>query len=283
MIKFSHSIFALPFALVSGLVAWRSGAVEIGLLDVMLLLVCMVSARSAAMGFNRIVDRSIDARNPRTSSRELPQGVISARAAIGFTAASALVFMLAAAAINPLCGFLSLPVLGLLLGYSLTKRYTSAAHLVLGACLGTAPVGVWFALTGSFSWTPILLGIGVMLWTAGFDIYYSCQDEEFDRANGLLSIPARFGRMWAIRSVRVMHALALLAFLFFGVLSGMGPVFYLGMIAIATILFSEAWILRGGDLARINIAFFNLNGYVSVLFAFSVILDIAVRPLLLRS
>jgi 4-hydroxybenzoate polyprenyltransferase len=274
MIKFSHSVFALPFAFVSGLIAWSRVGVSLTPIDVVLLLVCMVSARTAAMGFNRVADREIDAVNPRTRNREIPAGKISLHEARLFTLLACATFVAASFAVNTLCGVLSIPLLALLLGYSLTKRYTSAAHFVLGLCLGMAPIGVWFALTGSFAWPPILLGLGVTLWTAGFDIYYSCQDEGFDRETGLRSIPARLGAMESIRLVRLVHALASIAFIVFGVLAGMGPVFFAGLAGVIGILVYEAWLLRTGDLARIDLAFFNLNGYVSILFAAATLVDV---------
>lgn len=277
MIKFSHSVFALPFALVSGLIAYFTQRVTITWIDVVLLLVCMVTARTAAMGFNRLADRDIDAINPRTRGREIPSGKISPAEARLFTAIACIGFVAASFAVNTLCGLLSVPLLGLLLGYSLTKRYTAAAHFVLGLCLGMAPVGVWFALTGAFAWPPIALCLGVTLWTAGFDIYYSCQDEEFDRSARLKSVPALIGAMPAIRLVRAVHGLAAILFVAFGLLAGMGPAFFVGLALVIAILVYEAWILRAGDLARIDLAFFNLNGYVSILFAASTVVDLLLR------
>jgi len=279
MVKFSHSIFALPFAFVSGLVASQLESVVFTWVDAVLLVICMVSARTAAMGFNRVSDRHIDALNPRTSNRELPAGDVSLGEARLFTTIAGLVFIAASFALNQLCGLLSFPVLALLFGYSFTKRFTYLSHFVLGLCLGTAPIAVWFALTGSFSWTPIVLCAAITLWTAGFDIYYSCQDEEFDRKRGLRSIPARLGAMGAIRFVRPVHAASAILFALFGALAGMGIVFFAGAAAVAVILAYEAWILRRGDLSRINLAFFSLNGYVSMVFALTSALDV----LLLRN
>lgn len=277
MIKFSHSVFALPFAFVAGLIAWSRVGISLTPVDIVLLLVCMVSARTAAMGFNRVADRDIDAVNPRTRNREIPAGKISLREARAFTVLASVTFVAASFAVNTLCGILSIPLLALLLGYSLTKRYTAAAHFVLGLCLGAAPIGVWFALTGSFAWPPILLGLGVTLWTAGFDIYYSCQDETFDRTSGLRSIPAQLGAMRSIRLVRLVHGLASVGFIAFGVLAAMGPAFFIGLAGVVGILVYEAWILRTGDLSRIDLAFFNLNGYVSILFAAATLVDILIR------
>ena len=277
MIKFSHSVFALPFALVSGLTAWATQPVTITPVDILLLLICMVSARTAAMGFNRLADRDIDAVNPRTRNREIPTGAVSVKEARLFTTIAFVVFVAASFGVNTLCGILAIPLLALLLGYSLTKRFTPAAHFILGLCLGAAPVGVWFALTGAFAWAPILLCVGVALWTAGFDIYYSCQDEAFYRANKLQSIPAKLGAMAAIRLVRLVHAAAVICFVMFGVVAGVGPLFYVGIAGVAAILVWEAWLLRRGDLTKIDLTFFNLNGYVSLLFAATVLVDVAIR------
>lgn len=277
MIKFSHSVFALPFAVVSGIVVVTSHNITLTWLDALLLLVCMVSARTAAMGFNRIVDRKIDGENPRTQNRELPSGKIGAREAWMFTGTATVVFIAASFGINTLCGILAFPLLALLYGYSLVKRYTWGVHFVLGACLGAAPIGVWFALTGSFDWAPILLGLGVTLWTAGFDIYYSLQDEEFDRTQGLKSVPARFGARRSIVIVRFIHLLAVAAYLGFGFVAGMSIPFWIGLAGIASILAYEAWLLRNGDLSKIDLAFFNLNGYVSLLFAAAVAVDVWIR------
>lgn len=273
MIKFSHSIFALPFAASSAIVAYTTQPITLRALDIVLLAVCMVSARTAAMGFNRLADRAIDARNPRTRNREIPAGAVSVREARIFTALAAAVFVAASFGVNTLCGTLSVPLLALLLGYSLSKRYTVAAHFILGLCLGAAPLGVWFALTGVFHPAPLVLCLAVTLWTAGFDIYYSCQDEAFDRENGLHSIPARLGAMRSIRLVRWIHLVAALAFAYFGVAAGLGIPFAVGCVAVVGILGYEAWLLRRGDLSRIDLAFFNLNGYVSIVFAASVLID----------
>ncbi len=274
MIKFSHSVFALPFAAVSAIVVVTTGQVTLTWVDILLLLVCMVSARTAAMGFNRIVDREIDAENPRTKHRELPTGKIPVREAWLFTGVATVVFITASFGINTLCGILAFPLLALLYGYSLTKRYTWAAHFVLGACLGAAPIGVWFALTGSFHWAPVLLGLGVTLWTAGFDIYYSLQDEEFDRVKGLQSVPARFGKNRSLWIVRIVHTMAVAAYAGFGIAADLDFPFWLGLAAVTGILLYEAWLLRKGDLSKIDLAFFNLNGYVSILFALAVIADV---------
>ncbi len=274
MIKFSHSIFALPFALVSLMIVTQRHAIDLTMVDILLLLVSMVSARTAAMGFNRIIDRHVDSRNPRTAARELPSGQVGITEARIFTVTASAVFIGAAFGINTLCGVLSVPLLALLLGYSLTKRFTWASHFVLGLCLGAAPIGVWFALTGTFAWAPLLLGAGVTFWTAGFDVYYSLQDETFDREHGLRSIPARFGSARSILLVRGIHLIATGAFVGFGIAAGLGLLFWIGLLLVIAILVYEAWLLRNGDLTKIDLAFFNLNGYVSILFAIATALDI---------
>ncbi len=191
MIRFSHSVFALPFALTSAVLAAREGGVEAR--QVLWIVVAMVAARSAAMGFNRLVDQSIDARNPRTAGRELPRGVLSRGEAWAFVAISTAVFVLAAARLNPLCLALSPVALLIVFGYSYTKRFTAASQIVLGLSLAVAPVGAWLAIRGRFEAVPLVLGAAVVLWVAGFDTIYACQDAEFDRREGLHSIPARLG------------------------------------------------------------------------------------------
>lgn len=277
MIKIAHSIFALPFAAVAVMIALHREIASISPLDVVLLIVCMVSARTAAMGFNRIVDRDIDAENPRTRGRELPSGAISVGRASALTGIASAIFIAASFGINPLCGLLSLPVLLLLLGYSLVKRYTWGVHFVLGLCLGAAPLGVWFALTASFDPSILLLALGITLWTAGFDIYYSLQDEQFDRQRRLGSVPARFGRMRSIGIVRLVHLLALAGFAGFGIVAGLGLFFWVGFSVVAGILGYEAWLLRRGNISKIDVAFFTANGYVSILFALAVGADLWLR------
>ena len=216
LIKFSHSIFALPFALMAYFTAARS---EASWTTFALVVVCMVCARSAAMAFNRVVDRKTDAANPRTAGREIPAGIVGVRGAIWLTILSGAGFVVVAFLINPLCGFFSLPVLAFLLSYSYAKRFTSLAHLWLGLALGIAPVGAWVAHTGVLATdllAPIALGLGVAFWVMGFDILYSCQDEEFDREQGLHSIPGRFGRETALRISFVVHVLCVPLFWYFG-------------------------------------------------------------------
>ncbi|MGD8374514.1 MAG: UbiA-like polyprenyltransferase [Acidobacteriota bacterium] len=270
MIRFQHTVFALPFAL-TGMVLAADGLPPPG--TVAWVLVAMVGARSAAMAFNRIADRHLDARNPRTAGRALPAGRLGLGFAWTFTAASAALFLLAAAMLNPLCFRLSPIALLVILGYSYTKRFTATSHLVLGLALGIAPMGGWLAVTGSFldaasgrpAWAPWFLTGAVLAWTAGFDITYSLQDVEFDRSAGLRSIPVRLGPAGALAISRALHGLmvALLALLV--PVAGLGPIFIAGLLVIAALLIYEHALVRPGDLRRLDTAFFRVNAIVSIL------------------
>jgi 4-hydroxybenzoate polyprenyltransferase len=268
MIKFEHSVFALPFAGVGALLALRdSGYAREGLAwKLAWIVAAMVSARSAAMAFNRLLDAEIDARNPRTRMRHIPAGLLSKAFTWGFVAVSALVFLIAARMLNPLCFRLAPLALAVVFFYSFTKRFTSLSHLVLGLSLGIAPAAAWIAMRGSLDARILLLTAAVMLWTAGFDIIYSCQDYEFDGQAGLFSYPRRFGIAGALRIAQVFH-LAMLA-----CLAGLawsfrlGPLSVAGIAAVAALLVYEHSLVKPDDLSRVNAAFFTVNGYVSVLF-----------------
>ena len=261
MIRFSHSVFALPFALTSAALAAQGGAATGG--HVFWIVVAMVAARSAAMGFNRLVDQAIDARNPRTASRELPQGIVSRGEAWLFVALSVAVFVLAAAMLNPLCLALTPVALAIVLGYSYTKRFTAASHLVLGLALAVAPVGAWLAIRGRFDLVPIVLGLAVLLWVAGFDTLYACQDVEFDRQEGLRSLPAAVGVPRALWLARLMHAGTVLLLLSLFGLAPLHPVYLAGVAVVAVILALEHALVGPQDLSRVMQAF-NLNGWVSL-------------------
>jgi len=260
MIRFSHSVFALPFALTAAALAARGQG--IGARQVVLIVVAMVAARSAAMGFNRLVDRAIDARNPRTAGRELPRGVISAREVLAFVVLSSVVFVLAAAMLNPLCLALSPVALGIVFAYSYTKRFTAASHLVLGLALAVAPVGAWLAVRGRLEWPPVVLALAVLLWVAGFDTIYACQDVDFDRATGLHSLPARVGVERALFLSRVMHAGAVFLLLALYWLVPLHPVYLAGVAGVAALIGWEHSLVHPTDLSRVMQAF-NLNGWVS--------------------
>jgi 4-hydroxybenzoate polyprenyltransferase len=261
MIRFSHSVFALPFALTSAALAARAGGVSAR--QLLWIVVAMVAARSAAMGFNRLVDRGIDARNPRTVGRELPRGALSPKQVGVFVAMSSAVLVLAAAMLNPLCLALSPLALAIVFGYSYTKRFTAAAHLVLGLSLAVAPVGAWLAIRGRFDAVPLVLGAGVLFWVAGFDTIYACPDADFDRREGLFSLPARLGVARALALARLMHVVAFLLLLSLYWLSPLHALYLAGMAAVGALLAWEHTLVRPGDLSRVMQAF-NLNGWVSL-------------------
>jgi 4-hydroxybenzoate polyprenyltransferase len=268
MIKFEHSVFALPFALTGALLAWRDAGFPRELLWARLawIVLAMVAARSAAMAFNRVLDADIDSRNPRTRARHLPAGLLSRKFAWGFIVFWAAVFFLAAGALNPLCLRLAPLALAIVMFYSYTKRFTSLAHLVLGFSLGIAPAAAWIAMRGSLDPRILWLTAAVTLWTAGFDIIYACQDYAFDVQSGLYSIPRRLGIARALWFARILH-LGMLACLVALVRAfGLGAVADAGIVAVAGLLAWEHRLVRANDLSRIDAAFFTMNGYVSVIF-----------------
>ncbi|MGQ9489087.1 MAG: UbiA-like polyprenyltransferase [Armatimonadota bacterium] len=269
MIKFEHTVFALPFALLSALLAAR-GLPEWRTLG--WILVAMVGARSAAMAFNRIADLHYDALNPRTASRALPRGLLTVGQVAVFTAVSAAVFMFAAWQLNPLCFALSPVALLWILGYSYTKRFTAFSHLWLGLSLGIAPVGAWLAVRGQFDLVPIVLSLAVMLWTAGFDIIYSLQDVEFDRRVGLRSLPQTLGEARALWLSRLMHVGMVVLLMLVGSLAGLRWAYYAGVAVAGMLVAYEQSLVKPHDLSKVNLAFFTLNGWVSVLlFAFTLV------------
>jgi 4-hydroxybenzoate polyprenyltransferase len=268
MIKFEHSLFALPFALTGALLAWRDSHFQVADLGRRFawIIVAMVAARSAAMAFNRILDADIDARNQRTAGRHLPAGMLTRKFAWGFTAVSALAFLFAARALGPLCFWLAPVVLCVLFFYSFSKRFTSFSHLILGFCLGMAPAGAWIALRGSLDPRILWLTAAVTLWTAGFDIIYACQDYEFDHSEGLFSIPRTLGISRALWMSRFLHAGMILCLLALVRVFHLGLFSLGGVILIVALLVYEHGLVKPNDFSRVNAAFFTVNGYVSVLF-----------------
>jgi 4-hydroxybenzoate polyprenyltransferase len=267
LIRFSHTVFALPFALASVALAWPAHPPTAG--TFLWILVAMVGARSAAMGFNRLADRKFDALNPRTSMWELPKGAVKIWEAVVLTVAASLVFILAAHQLNWICFILSPVALAIVFFYSLTKRFTWTSHLFLGLALSLAPVGAWLAVAGSpldtaELRTPLFLGLAVLFWLAGFDVIYSLQDRTFDLAQGLYSIPARFGVAAALRLSSLFHVCTVIFLALVGLASQLGIIYWLGFAAVAAILFWEHRIVTPTDLSRINRAFFDFNAYVSV-------------------
>jgi len=275
LVRFSHSIFALPFALASAWVAQggvpeaRTGA---------LVVVCAVAARTAAMGFNRLVDRRIDAQNPRTVGRELPSGKLTPWQVGALVLMSSAVFVIAAFALNPLAGQLSMPVLAVLLGYSLAKRFTWAVHLWLGLSLALAPLGAWVAVRGHLDGDllpPLALAGAVLTWVAGFDLIYACQDAGFDRERGLHSIPARFGVARALRASAILHGITVPLLIAFGLSAGLGVAFTAALLVTTSLLVWQHRLVRPDDLSRVDVAFFTLNGWIGVLLFVGVAIDLA--------
>lgn len=263
MIKIEHTLFALPFAFLGALLAANGVPTA---RQIFWIVVAMVGARSAAMAFNRIADRNIDARNPRTASRAIPAGLLSVGFVWAFTIVSAAVFLLAAAMLNRLTLILAPVALASIVLYSFSKRWTQFSHVVLGWCLSMAPTGAWIAIRGQVpSPVPLLLSLVVLLWTAGFDILYACQDYEFDRREGLRSVPARFGIARALWIARSFHAAAFLTLVFLYLVTGLGPMALAGVIATGALLVYQHRLVRADDLHRLNAAFFTTNAFVSVI------------------
>lgn len=274
LVRFGHSIFALPFALQG---AWIAAGGPPSPRDLVLIVAAALCARTAAMAFNRLVDRGIDGRNPRTAARELPSGRLSAgsvRVLVGLSAAG---FVALAFGLNPLSGALSLPVLGVLLGYSYVKRFSPLAHAVLGLALALAPLGAWIAVRGSLAGDlePILwLAAAVWTWVAGFDLIYACQDADHDRAHGLHSIPARFGVARALEVSAILHVLTVVLLILFGGRAELGPAFWAVLVVASGLLVWQHRIVSPGDLSRVDVAFFALNGWVGLALFLGLALDL---------
>lgn len=304
LIKFSHTIFAMPFALIGFALAFfefgdfatsvvpgwhttisapNSLHLEIPLnkeqvlLRFLLVILCMVFARSAAMAFNRYLDRDIDAKNPRTAVREIPQGVITANKALLFTIASSLLFIVCTFFINRLCFYLSPVALAVVLGYSYTKRFTPLCHLVLGLGLSLAPIGAYLAVTGQFNFLPILFSIAVICWVSGFDIIYALQDEEFDKSQKLYSIPASFGKAKALRVSELLHTVSAASVIYAGMYGNFGWLYWIGVAVFIGMLVYQHSIVKPTDLRRVNLAFMTANGIASVVFAIFVIADLFIN------
>ena len=272
LIRFSHTVFALPFALVAALLAWQREPFRWP--DLAGILACMVAARSAAMAFNRLADRDHDGRNPRTAGRHLPAGTLSVAAVTLFTVVTCAAFLAATGLFllreppNPWPAYLALPVLGVVLAYSLTKRFTSLAHFWLGAALALAPVAAWIAVRGIVSWgdmtPPLTLGTAVLFWVSGFDLLYACQDADFDRAAGLHSLPARLGVRGALRLAAACHAITFAALVAFGLATPeLGTIYFAGLVPIGALLAYQHAIVSPTDLRRVNDAFFRVNAVIS--------------------
>jgi 4-hydroxybenzoate polyprenyltransferase len=278
LIKFSHTIFAMPFAMIGFVLGLKAETSifddhDVWIRKLVLVVCCMVTARSAAMAFNRYLDRSFDALNPRTAIREIPAGIISANSALWFTIVMSALFVFGAWLINPLCFYLSPVALLVILGYSFTKRFTALCHLVLGLGLSLAPIGAYLAVTGVFALLPILFSFAVLFWVSGFDIIYSLQDEVFDKSLQLHSIPAALGKQKALAVSRVLHVLSFSALLAVAFLSNWTWLYGIGLAGFGGMLVYQHSLVKPHDLSKVNIAFMTANGIASVVFAIFVILD----------
>lgn len=316
LIKFSHTIFAMPFAMIGfflgfpfeikyGVAQWNlnktvgwnwegggNDTIEVGAdsligkiihgadpfyvtgIYLLLVIFCMVFARSAAMAFNRYLDRSFDEKNPRTAIREIPAGIIKANSVLLFTIGNCLLFIATCFFINKLCFYLSPVALLVVLGYSYTKRFTPLCHLVLGLGLSLAPIGAYLAVTGFFHWLPILFSLAVIFWVSGFDIIYALQDEEFDKSQKLYSIPAWLGKAKALRVSEILHLLSATAVIIAGTYGGFGWLYWVGVAVFTVMLGYQHSIVKPNDLKRVNLAFMTANGIASVVFAIFVIADL---------
>ena len=295
LIKFSHTIFAMPFAMIGFVLGWRGdagfsigqwnlnktigwkmdGALSNGEIGFRLLMVvvCMVLARSAAMAFNRYLDRHFDAKNPRTAIREIPAGIISANSALIFTIGCSVLFIVACFFINPICFYLSPVALLVVLGYSYTKRFTPLCHLILGLGLSLAPIGAYLAVTGHFDLLPVIFSFTVIFWVSGFDIIYALQDTDFDRSQKLYSIPAAMGNERALMTSRLLHLLSFLCVVIAGLSGYFGLLYWIGVLIFGGMLVYQHSLVKPNDLRRVNLAFMTANGIASVVFATFVITD----------
>lgn len=272
MIKFSHTVFAFPFALMGVVLASLASGHAPGFWQVFWICIAMVGARSAAMGLNRLIDARIDADNPRTAERHIPAGKVSLLEATLFIVASIALFFLAAWMLNPLCFKLAPVAIVFFALYAYSKRFTHFAHVVLGICLAAAPVGAWIALRGDLGWSVIALGLAVLFWVAGFDIFYALQDYDYDVERGLHSVPSRLGKEKSFLLVRIFHGLMLFFLLILMPGSGLGWIYFCGVLIVAALLVYEHMLVKPDDLSRLDAAFFNMNGYISVtIFLFTLI------------
>ncbi|SMO65130.1 UbiA-like polyprenyltransferase [Solitalea koreensis] len=267
LIKFSHTIFAMPFAIIGFFLAQSTSGASFDLKKFILMLACMVFARSAAMAFNRYLDRDIDAKNPRTKMREIPAGIVSAKSALTFTILNSVFFIAATWFINPICFFLSPLALLVVLGYSYTKRFTALCHLVLGLGLSLAPIGAYLVVTGEFALLPVLFSLAVLTWVSGFDIIYALQDEDFDRSEHLHSIPQWLGKKNALSFSSFLHLFSAAFIIGAGIHGSFSWFYWLGATGYCAMLVYQHSLVKPNDLSKVNIAFMTANGIASVVFA----------------
>lgn len=274
LVKFSHTVFALPFALIGFFLAVFHHQYSFSWVTFLLVILCMVFARSAAMAFNRYADEHIDRQNPRTAQREIPAGVISRHSALLFVIANGLLFIIATYFINTLCFLLSPVALLVVLGYSYTKRFTSLSHLVLGLGLSLAPIGAYLAVTEQFHILPLFYSFAVLFWVGGFDIIYALQDDDFDREENLYSLPAMLGRKKALLLSSAMHVISASFVIIAGFYADFGLWYWTGTAIFLILLIYQHTLVKPDDLSRVNVAFFTTNGMASIVFAITVILDL---------
>jgi 4-hydroxybenzoate polyprenyltransferase len=273
LVKFGHSVFAMPFAFIGFFLAVHQGF-SFNWIKLLLVVLCMVFARNAAMAFNRYADREIDHKNPRTAIREIPQGIIRPGSALKFVLLNTIAFIITSAFINKLTLFLSPFALAIILGYSITKKFTMLCHFILGLGLSLAPIGAYLSLTGKFAWTPILFSFVVLFWVSGFDIIYALQDEQFDKMENLKSIPALKGLNLAIKISSVVHVGSAAFVIIAGVLAHFGLWYWIGTTVFISLLIYQHLLVKPNDLSKLNQAFFTANGIASLVFAFFTILDL---------
>lgn len=279
LVMIEHSVFALPFAYIAALTAMLLDDEQVHWWELFLVTVAMVALRTFAMAANRIIDREIDARNPRTASRELVTGAVSLRTAYAGSAVFLVVFLGAAALLNPLC--LSLAPLAVvpMVVYPYGKRFTNFPHAILGLAQAIGPVGAWLAVTGTWSWDAVVLGLAVGVWIGGFDLIFGCQDVAADRAHGVKSVPARYGIAAALYGARVSHVVTVALLAVFGVMTGAGPLWWLGLVIVVGAFVYEHSLLRPRDLSRLNRAFFTVNGFIGITLFVCALLDLVTRGL----
>ncbi len=273
LIKFSHTIFALPFAIIGFFLAMRTTNAEFNLKLFLLMLMCMVTARSAAMAFNRYIDRHIDIQNPRTKNREIPAGIIKANTALFYVIFNSALFVLVTYFINPICFYLSPVALLVILAYSYTKRFTALCHFVLGLGLSLAPIGAYLVITGEFALTPVLFSLSVLTWVSGFDIIYSLQDEEFDKSLSLHSVPSVLGKEKALNLSSFLHLLSAVFVILPGVLDSFSWIYWAGVFVFCGMLIYQHRLVKPNDLSKVNIAFMTTNGIASIFFAAFFLID----------
>jgi len=277
LVKFSHTVFAMPFAMIGFSLAVSRDEYHFSIRLLLLIILCMIFARNAAMGFNRLADRRFDALNPRTKNREIPSGIIGARAAAAFIIINALLFIITTAFINGLTLFLSPAALLVILGYSLTKRITSLCHFILGLGLSLAPIGAYISVTGTFNIIPLVYSLIVLTWVSGFDIIYALQDDEFDKSNKLHSLPSATGRKKALAISIIVHIVTFILVLIAGYFGNGGYIFWSGAAIFTSFLIYQHQIVNHDDLSKVTLAFGTTNGIASILFAICVILDLFFR------